>query len=190
MDLTAQKVITNHVSWSVAAGLLPVPILDFGLVTALQLEMIKSLCEVYGIPFNQSLAKTRVIAVIGGMTPRVMSSIIKVIPIIGSVTGAISMPLLSGASTYAVGQVLAKHFQEGGTLENFEMSKFNDLFIQMKTEGKELAQSFADQFKNLADAGSFRDIEKLKQQGVITPEEYERIKKRMFDRVKITLKID
>ena len=190
MEISAQKVISNHVSWSVAAGLLPVPIVDFGLVTALQMDMIKRLCEVYNIPYQHSEAKTRVIAVMGGMTPRLMSSLIKVIPFIGSVTGAVAMPLLSGASTFAVGQVLAKHFKEGGTLENFEISKFTDYYRQMQVQGKELAQLLAEQMKAIEDTTSFNDIERLKEQGFITNEEYESIKKRWNEKRKITLKIN
>ena len=100
------------------------------------------------------------------------------------------MPLLSGASTFAVGQVLAKHFKEGGTLENFEISKFTDYYRQMQVQGKELAQLFADPMKAVEDTTSINDIERLKKQGFITNEEYERIKKRWNEQVKITLKIN
>ncbi len=185
----AQKIINNYAKWSVGAGLLPVPLLDFGLVTTLQLEMVKRLCLHYQVPYQTSEAKTRVLAVMGGMAPRLLSSIIKVLPVIGTVGGLVAMPALSGASTYAVGQVLAQHFEQGGTLENFDISKFADYYHQMQLRGKELAALFAEQIKASEDVAAIANIEWLKNKGLLTPDEYDRIKKRWHEQAQITITI-
>jgi len=190
MKTEAQQIISTHVSWAVAAGLLPVPLLDFGLVTAVQLDMVHQLCSAYGVSYTQSEAKTRVIAVMGGMTPRLMSSVIKVLPVIGTLGGLVAMPVLSGASTYAVGQTLAKHFEEGGNLENFEISKFTEFYRQMQAKGKDLSQLFADQMRAGRDMATLADIERLHNEGIISNEEYDNIKKRWNDKAKITIVID
>lgn len=190
MKTEAQQIISGHVSWAVAAGLLPVPLLDFGLVTAVQLDMVRQLCNTYGVSYTQSEAKTRVIAVMGGLAPRLMSSVIKVLPIIGTLGGLVAMPVLSGASTYAVGQTLAKHFEEGGNLENFEISKFTDFYRQMQVKGKDVAQLFADQMRAGRDLAVLADIERLHNEGIISNDEYDNIKKRWNDKAKITIVID
>lgn len=190
MKADAQKIISNHVSWSVAAGMLPIPLLDFGLVTAVQLDMVKQLCEAYQISYQQSEAKTRIIAVMGGMAPRLMSSVIKVLPVIGTIGGLVAMPALSGGSTYAIGQVLAKHFDEGGNLENFDLSKFTDYYRQMQVKGKDFAQLLSSQIQAGRDMATLNEIERLHNEGIISNDEYDRIKKRWQDKAKVTIVID
>ncbi|MCB0572184.1 MAG: DUF697 domain-containing protein, partial [Phaeodactylibacter sp.] len=46
-SLRAQEIVKNHVLISMGAGLVPIPILDIAAVTAVQLDMVKNLAQLY-----------------------------------------------------------------------------------------------------------------------------------------------
>ena len=52
-QVAAEQIIKNHVAWSMGAGLIPVPFADLLAVTGIQLDMIRQLCHLHDIPFNQ-----------------------------------------------------------------------------------------------------------------------------------------
>ena len=69
---------------------------------------------------------------------------IKSFPVIGSVIGGATVSVLSGALTYAVGRVFIQHFEQGGTLLNFDPKKMREHFKRELKDGKEVAQSLKD----------------------------------------------
>ena len=103
--LEADKIVRSHVLWALGAGLMPVPLFDIAAVTALQMDMLKQLADVYEADFSKSTGKTFVSALAGSTTARIGASLVKAVPGVGTVLGGVSMSALSGASTYAVGQV-------------------------------------------------------------------------------------
>ncbi|MCU0702327.1 MAG: DUF697 domain-containing protein [Myxococcaceae bacterium] len=122
-EASADSVIRQHVYWSVGAGLVPVPIADFVAVTAVQLDLIRQLCTLYGVSYEEGTGKVWVGALTGGAVARLGASAIKAIPGIGSILGAVSMSIASGASTYAVGQVVKSHLMGGGTMANLDVER-------------------------------------------------------------------
>lgn len=119
-DERARKVVVEHVFWSVGGGLLPIPLLDIAAVTAIQLDMLKQLCALYGVTYALSSGKAFVSALAGSLLARMGANAVKLIPGIGTLLGGVSMSILSGASTYAVGMVAIKHFEAGGTLGDLD----------------------------------------------------------------------
>lgn len=69
-----------------------------------------------------------------------VGSMLKLIPGVGSLLGGTSMAVLGSASTYAVGKVFQQHFEEGGTLENFNPQQARQQFEAELEKGKELAE--------------------------------------------------
>jgi uncharacterized protein (DUF697 family) len=110
--------------WSGAAGLIPVPLIDIVAVGGVQLQMLRKLSELYGVPFTDNRGKSVVASLAGALIPAstatttamTFSSVIKGIPGIGSVVGALTMPVYSAGATYVIGRVFMKHFTSGGTL--------------------------------------------------------------------------
>ena len=74
--------------------------------------MLKQLSRIYGIEFTEESGKAYVSAIAGSTLARFGASLIKAIPGIGSLVGGISMPILSGASTYALGRSIQDPFRE------------------------------------------------------------------------------
>jgi uncharacterized protein (DUF697 family) len=136
----AHKLTNRYMLWSMGAGLIPVPWLDLGALAGVQLKMVHRLSGHYEVPFSQNLVKSIIAALVGTISADYLrrsafTSFIKSIPIIGFI-GSVSMPIYSGAITYAVGKVFIKHFESGGTLLSFDPKKVKDHFAKLVEEGK------------------------------------------------------
>jgi uncharacterized protein (DUF697 family) len=140
----ADKMIRQHVYMALGVGLVPVPFVDFVGVTGIQLNLMRKLSELYAVPFSKDMVKNIIGALIGGAFPasvgsRILSSISKVVPGVGQTMGAVCAATVSGASTYAVGKVFARHFSEGGTFLSFDPEKAKAFYEEMFRQGQEVA---------------------------------------------------
>ncbi|NNK89745.1 MAG: DUF697 domain-containing protein, partial [Saprospiraceae bacterium] len=100
----SNSIIKNHMIWSMGAGFIPVPVADFFAVSAIQLDMIRQLSKIYEINFKETEGKAVISALTGSGIARIGARAIKFIPGIGSVLGGVTLAVLSGASTYALGE--------------------------------------------------------------------------------------
>jgi len=146
---TINKLIRNHVYTAMAVGLVPIPVVDFIGVTGVQINMVRKLAKLFDIPFSRETTKNIIISLIGGTVPAVTSypvaSAVKVIPIIGLSLGAVSMPVISGASTYAVGKVFYRHFASGGTFLTLDVEKAKQYYSEMYQKGKTVSHKLQPQ---------------------------------------------
>jgi len=55
-----------------------------------------------------------------------VGSSLKLIPGGGTLLGSASVAAFSAAATYAIGKVFVRHFENGGTLQNFSAEKIQD----------------------------------------------------------------
>jgi len=136
----ANNIIKNHVIGGFALGLIPFPLLDIAALSSTQLNMLRNLSSHYRVSFDKDLGKSLVISLISGSLPVLtiigLSSMFKLIPGIGTLGGSASLSLLAGAVTYATGQVFIKHFDQGGTLQDFDAGQFTRFFKQELAKGK------------------------------------------------------
>ncbi|MEM8584459.1 MAG: DUF697 domain-containing protein [Bacteroidota bacterium] len=143
-DRHADTVIRNHVIWSMGASyVIPLPVADVFAVSALQLDMIRSLCKVYGLDFAESQGK----AIVSSLTTSTMAragarSLIKLVPGVGTVIGGITVAVVNGASTYALGQVFKKHFSTGGTILDFDTERLRKVYHEQFEKGKSIAKQW------------------------------------------------
>ncbi len=141
----ADTIVRNYAIGSMVPSLLPVPMLDLAVVTGVQLKMLHSLTQIYGVPFKKDLARSAMASLLGGTVAlslaRVTSSAIKAVPVVGSLIGAFSMPVVNGASTYAIGKVFEQHFETGGTLLTFDPVQMREYFKQQFEEGKKIVSA-------------------------------------------------
>ena len=142
----ADRTIRNHILWSMGAGFIPFPVADFLAVAAVQLDMVKSLSGVYDIDFKETEGKALITALAGsGLSRLGASALIKMIPGIGSALGGLSMSALSGASTYALGQVFKTHFETGGTFLDFDTDRFRKFYDEQFEKGKKVAEDLKEE---------------------------------------------
>lgn len=156
--LTAgEAILRRNVLWAVGAGILPLPLFDMLAVTAIQVKLIKQLSDLYGVTFREDLAKKLVASLLTGVVGvglgiGLAASLSKMIPVIGTVLGAVTLPVIAGAATHATGKVFIMHFESGGTLLDFDVkamrahfkAEFDDakvvvtrLYEQEKAKGSE-----------------------------------------------------
>jgi uncharacterized protein (DUF697 family) len=136
-DETATKLVERFVLWSGAAGLIPVPFVDVVTVAGLQLQMLRRLSEIYGVPFSVNRGKSILASLMGTMIPATSSmglgTLAKSVPVIGSAVGALTMSGVSAGATYAIGKVFIRHFTSGGTLLDFEPPDYRE-FIKSERD--------------------------------------------------------
>ncbi len=136
----SDSIIKNHMVWSMGAGLIPVPIVDFFAVSAIQLDMVRQLAKLHDIDFSETAGKASITALTGSGLARLGARAVKFIPGVGSVLGGITMAVLSGASTYALGEVFKKHFETGGTFLDFDPARLKKFYNEKFEKGKEIAK--------------------------------------------------
>lgn len=144
----ASASVKSYVKGSMALALLPFPFVDMVLLTGVQLKMLKSLSDIYGVKFSKELGKSTLGSLAGGVLPSTIgmgiASSLKFLPIVGTVVGIASTSVLAGATTYAVGKVFIQHFESGGTFLNFDPEKVRDYFSKEFEHGKQVAASLKD----------------------------------------------
>src|SRR5713101_4242182 len=140
-DDAASKLVDRFSLWSGAAGLIPVPLVDIAAVGGVQLQMLRRLSEIYGVPFSDNRGKSIIASLAGSVLPAStatttamgVSSILKSIPGVGTVIGALTMPVFSAGATYVIGKVFIQHFASGGTLLDFNPPDYRE-FIKAQKE--------------------------------------------------------
>ncbi len=144
----AEGVVRNHVVWSMGAGLIPIPVADFIAVAAVQLDMIRTMAGVYGVDFRETEGKALITSLTGsGLSRLGANALIKLIPGVGSALGGVSMSIVSGASTYALGQVFKRHFEYGGTFVDFDTDRFQRYYDEQFEKGKTVAKEMKKEEK-------------------------------------------
>ncbi|KYO54419.1 MAG: DUF697 domain-containing protein [Tistrella sp.] len=156
----ARSLVKRCALWGAGAGLLPFPLLDVALVTGVQVKMIYELSKLYDVPFSENRAK----AIIGSLANTVVpgtaaaglvggvASLVKAVPVVGTVIGLAVSPTVSYAVTYAIGRVFIQHFETGGTLLNFNPDQLREHFKAEFEAAKADAPSTTEAAKAAADA--------------------------------------
>jgi uncharacterized protein (DUF697 family) len=142
--MKADKVVRRYMYWSMGAGLIPVPFLDTGTVSLVQLKMLGALSKFYKVSYSKNLVKSLTASLLSfvsgnSVSRTVIPGMLKILPG-GHWLGMASMSVFSGASTYAIGKIFIQHFEAGGTFLNFKPRKVKKHFSQLFQEGKDLAK--------------------------------------------------
>lgn len=147
-DRTAASmgIVKKNMIWSAGVGLLPVPLVELVAITAVQVKLIKELSDHYGVPFSNELAKSSVVSLLGSLGGMAISkvlavSFLRVVPVVGPLFAAVSLPVVSAGVSYAIGRVFISHFEMGGTLLDFDPEAVRDYFKSQFEEGVKQADS-------------------------------------------------
>lgn len=202
----AEGIIRNHVLLSMGAGAIPIPLADISAVLALQLDMIKQLSDLYEIDYLENTGKAFITAIAGSGIARLGASLIKLAPGVGSIIGGISMSVMSGASTYAVGKVYIQYFEKKINLDNIDPEEAKAMFQKEFREGKKVAKNLEKEevipdakpdFPPLKEETTTTEpssntpdvitqllqLGELRDKGIITEEEFTAKKKALMDKI-------
>ena len=65
----AVAIVERYANYSAIGGAIPIPLANAAAITALLVRMVKSLSELYGVPFERNRTRSIVIALMGGALP-------------------------------------------------------------------------------------------------------------------------
>jgi len=192
----ARDIIRENVIFSMGAGLIPIFVIDIVAITTIQMEMIRQLCRYYGVDYQEKRGKGLVTALSGTTLSRLagygIGSALKAIPGLGTILGGVTLSATAGATTYAVGQVFAHHFEYGGSLYDLDPEQFKQFYKEQVERGKEIVKQWKKEeekkeepSKTARDKSILEELqaaEKLKNSGAITEEEFEVIKESLLQK--------
>jgi hypothetical protein len=102
---------------AMGAGLLPLALLDYAMITGVQLRMLRQLSHNYQVPFSRDRGKTIIAALLGTIIPlsltNALTSVLKMVPIAGPVIGGSTFLDLEPAT---VREHFRQEFVKGQTL--------------------------------------------------------------------------
>lgn len=196
---SSDLIIKNNMIWSMGAGFIPIPLLDFAAISYIQLDMIRQLAKVYEVDFKESEGKAIITSLTtAGLAKAGAARAIKFIPIIGSYLGGVATAVLSGASTYGIGHAFKKHFDKGGTFLDIDLNSLKKMYTDKFEKGKQIAEDFSrdqqekesivkevteqkDKIKTTDDIIlKLRELGELKESGVISEDEFAKMKAKLL----------
>jgi uncharacterized protein (DUF697 family) len=144
LTLKAENLIKNHVMAAGGFSLVPLPLLDLAAITVVQVRMIQKLAAMYGKTFSEKPVRNTIIALAGGVVGQgagatAAFSLTKFIPGFGWMIGLVSMPVVVGATTYAIGHVFLRHFEQGGSVYDMSVESARGYYKEQMEKGKKLA---------------------------------------------------
>jgi uncharacterized protein (DUF697 family) len=129
----AHKIVQRRTLYAAGAGLLPFPIVDAALLLGIQITMIRSVSKLYQVEFKENVVKS----IIGSLVGTIGAvGVVKSIPVIGTIIGGLTVAVSGAAATYALGRVFTQHFDQGGTLLDFDPMKSREYFEKEFEEGR------------------------------------------------------
>jgi len=132
-----------------AAAVIPIPVADIGAISAVELDMMRSLGNIYGLAWHEGIGKKAL--GIGGaaMTGQAIWSAVKLIPGLGTVVGGIGQMIVAGTVCYALGKAYQAYLESGGG--EFDHDSFSADLDSFKDEGRRVANELKDDVR----AGKF-----------------------------------
>lgn len=142
----AEVTLKNHMLVALAAGAIPVPVVDVATFLGTNVNLVRRLCHVYGVPYKSHRVRSAIAALAsalgaGGVAAFTGASLGKLIPGAGAVAGAITLPIATAGFTYTVGKLFIGHFEAGGTLFDFTVKSHLAHVEKLYDEGKSKAAS-------------------------------------------------
>lgn len=128
----ATESIKKYALYATGAGFIPMPLVDWAAISAIQVKMVHDIAGIYEVPFSASRIRSIVASLIGGGAGTslgyVSQYLVKALPVVGPVLGVLSVPAMAGSVTWAMGKMFIMHFASGGTLLDFDPDEMREHF--------------------------------------------------------------
>lgn len=131
----AHKITVRRTLYTAGAGLIPMPIVDAAAILGIQVLMVRDIGQIYEVEFKEQRVKSLIMALVGDVAA---VGLFKIVPGLGSFFGGASAAAAGAAATYALGEVFTRHFEEGGTLLDFDPAKSKAFFQKEFEKGTEV----------------------------------------------------
>lgn len=133
-------IIRKHTYMSVASGVLPIPLVDIGILGAIQFRMVRQLAARYEVEFPEHRVKTIIGSLVGLSVASTAGNLLKsIVPSLRILFGVGTL-VVPAATTYALGQVFSRHFESGGTVWTFDTERAKEDFKEEVKAGKKVVE--------------------------------------------------
>ena len=154
----ADAITTRRTLYAGGIGLLPFPLIDLAAILGVQIVMIKDIAKVYDVNFKEQTVRSIITTLVGDLGAVGVMSGVKTIPIIGQIMGGFATSLTGAAATYALGKVFTQHFDQGGTLLNFDPVKSRKYFQEAYEEGKLYVEDLSETDQEAKASAGWRNV--------------------------------
>jgi uncharacterized protein (DUF697 family) len=98
--------------------------------------MLRRISRIFDVPFSENRGKALIASLAGTMIPASSgsgaASVLKAVPLFGTIVAGFVMPVLSAGATYAIGKAFIQHFASGGTLLDFNPPDYREFVKAQK----------------------------------------------------------
>jgi uncharacterized protein (DUF697 family) len=117
----AVAIVERYANGSAIGGAIPVPLVNATAITALMVRMVKSLSDLYGVPFERNRTRSIIVGLMGGALPTgfatiATSTLSYFVPGLNLVGLAVAS-VTSGAYARSIGQLYIEHFESGAAVD-------------------------------------------------------------------------
>lgn len=148
IESDAFDLIQKSTAKASAIAAVPIPLVDIGGVTFIQLEMVKKLAEAYNVDTeNQQklLLSTVLTTLIGTLISEAISSITASTQLEKILSESLIKATIAGLVTTITGEVYQKHFAGGGNLDTINLDSFISYIQSQLTSDRISAESLGSQ---------------------------------------------
>lgn len=133
----SKSIIKKYTLLSGGAALVPYDFVDVISSTVAQTMMIKELCTLYNVPFSDKIINIAGWSAAGSAIIKAITGVIESVISKGSMNNRFDLTGAAIAAIYTAtaGEFYKSHLQNGGTLEDVEISEFVDYFIAEVKKG-------------------------------------------------------
>lgn len=139
--IRAESIVKNFALGALSSLLVPTLLAEWVLLPAIQLVLIRKLCDIYGQKFVINAAKAKISIFLSWLfilsTADAFSVVLRHVPFIGTSWRRVSTALIGSASTYAIGKVFILHFESGGTLLSLDPEKTRQYYSQQFAKARQ-----------------------------------------------------
>jgi uncharacterized protein (DUF697 family) len=122
-QLRANAIVERYANFSALGGVIPLPLLNVASVTVIILRMVKLLCQLYGVPYEQGRARALVVGLAGGAVPTTASAVTASTLIYfmpgANLLGLAVSSVTASVCTRGIGRRFVDHFETGASLMEF-----------------------------------------------------------------------
>ncbi len=110
----ALKIIRKYSLWALCLGFLPIPVLRVVAIIVIQLLMLSELAKIYGGFYKIHAAKWMIVAIIVALAvlplSRAAVTILKAVPVVGSILAFLILPAIAGVVTAGLGRYFMSRY--------------------------------------------------------------------------------
>ncbi len=129
MNNQAIEIITKSTAKASAAAAIPLPLVDIGGITYVQIRMVKKLAAIYGVD-TESTEKLLLSTVVSSICAALISEAITSLTASTKLEKVIGESLIkasiAGIITTITGEVYTEHFAKGGNLQDINLDTYID----------------------------------------------------------------